>query len=91
MRSQVGVLVVGVIFVGQVSAWAAEPPVAVSPGRAEMGAVVESRCPTFTWGMVPGAMSYDLLVYQVDEESEDTKPVLRESFPGSVTSSILWL
>lgn len=64
-------------------AWGAESPVAVSPGD-EKGALIEGRCPTFSWGEVEGAKSYDLIVYRVGEENEDEKPVLRRSFPGSV-------
>ena len=85
MPSKVGFLVVGAVLAVHGLLWAAEAPLAVSPGRADMGAVVESRCPTFSWGMVPGARSYELVVYQVTEEGEgDMKPVLRQSFPGSV-------
>lgn len=61
----------------------AEPPVAVSPGSAQ-GALIEGRCPTFSWGEVDGARTYELVVYLLGEQSEETRPVLQKSFPGSV-------
>jgi hypothetical protein len=63
---------------------AAEPPVAVSPGDTSKVALVESRCPTFSWGEVEGAKSYELVVYRVGRDSEDTEAILREIFPGTV-------
>ena len=35
--------------------------------------------------MVEGAQSYELVVYQVGENGEDTKPVLQQTFAGSVS------
>lgn len=85
MRSRVGLLALGVILVGQVVAWAAEVPVAVSPGS-PTGAAIESRCPTFSWGAVAGARSYELVVYRVGEEGEEPEAVMRQSFPAAVYS-----
>ena len=85
MRSRVGLLVVGVVLAGAGALCAAGVPAAVSPGS-PTGALVEGRCPTFSWGIVEGAESYELVIYGVEEESEDTKPFLRQSFPGSVHS-----
>jgi hypothetical protein len=48
MRSRVGLLVVGIIFVARVAASAPEAPVAVSPGSTGGVARVESRCPAFS-------------------------------------------
>ena len=48
-------------------------------------ALVESRCPTFSWGSVPGARSYELVVYLLGEEAAATQPVVRLDFAGSVT------
>ena len=59
MRSRVGLLVIGVALVAQAAVWAAEPPVAVSPGSAT-GTVVGDACPTFNWGIVEGAKFYEL-------------------------------
>ncbi len=83
MRSRAGLVVVGV-FLAAVRGWAGDVPVAVSPGGAT-GAVIESRCPTFSWGTVPGAQSYELVVYVLGTESEEAKPVLRQTFAGSVS------
>ena len=63
---------------------AAEAPVAVSPGDASRLVLVEGRCPTFSWGDVEGANSYELIVYRIGAEAEELDPVLQRSFPGSV-------
>lgn len=84
MRSQVSLLVVGVILLAA-SAWAAEKPVAVSPGS-PTGTAVESRCPTFSWDPVDGARAHELVVYQVGEEGQEAEPVLKQEFPGSASS-----
>ena len=68
------------------SAMAAEAPLAVSPGDALKLALVESRCPAFSWGAVSGAKSYELVVYLLGEENEEARPVLRRTFDGSVFS-----
>ena len=47
-----------------------------------MGALIEGRCPTFSWGAVSGAKSYELVVYLLGEENEEAKPVLRQSIAG---------
>lgn len=65
--------------------WPTEIPLAVSPGS-ETGTLIDGRCPTFSWGEVAGARSYDLVVYRVDDQAQDAEPVLRKSFPSSVYS-----
>jgi len=60
-------------------------PVAVSPGSAT-GALIGDACPTFSWGGVPEAKSYELVVYRVEEESEEAEPELRENLSGSASS-----
>jgi hypothetical protein len=71
-----GLLVATALFGGS-------EPVTVSPGSAT-GALIEGRCPTFSWGEVEGARSYELVVYRLAEGEEEAQPVLRRSFPGSV-------
>ena len=61
---------------------ASERPVAVSPGSATR-ALIGDACPTFSWGEVDGARSYQLVVYQFGEEDEEAQPVLRQRIPGS--------
>ena len=68
------------------AALAAEAPVAVSPGNPSKLALVEGRCPTFSWGEVEGAKGYELVVYRLGVEGQETRPALRERFQGSVTS-----
>ena len=65
---------------------AAEAPVAVSPGAASKLALIEGRCPTFSWGAVTGAKGYELVVYRLGEEGPAARPVLRESFAGTASS-----
>ena len=64
---------------------AGSKPVAVSPGDASKLVVIGDTCPTFSWGVVEGAKSYELLVYHVGEEAEDANPVLRETIAGSAS------
>ncbi len=56
--------------------------VAVSPGSAT-GTLIGDPCPTFSWGSVATARSYDLVVYRLGENGEDAQPVLRETLSGS--------
>jgi hypothetical protein len=79
-------LVLGASPGGASGALQAEAPVAVSPGDATKTAVVESRCPTFSWGEVEGATSYELVAYRLGEDGEEAREVLRQSFPGSPRS-----
>jgi hypothetical protein len=80
-------LVLSSVLVALVGApLAAEAPLAVSPGDTSKVAFVESRCPTFSWGEFEGARSYELVVYRVDRDSEDTEVILQEIFPGTVHS-----
>lgn len=81
-----GVGVVSFVLVLWATTVGAEGPIAVSPGTADRVTQVESRCPTFSWGGVEGARSYELVVYRVGEENEQTDPVLARSFAGSVDS-----
>jgi hypothetical protein len=55
----------------------------VSPGS-PTGTVIDESCPTFSWGIVAGAEAYKLVVYTAEEPAGDTKPILRQRFPGSV-------
>ncbi len=75
-------------------AGAVEAPLAASPA-AEAGTsgvvTVESRCPTFHWGGVAGAVAYRLAIYRLDGSLEraGAKPpveLYRIAFPGLVQS-----
>lgn len=67
------------------SVWGAERAVAVSPGS-PTGALIGDACPTFSWGAVSGARSYELVVYGLGDGTEGETPVLRQRFAGSVFS-----
>ncbi len=80
-------LVAGVAFLhpGLAAANAGGHALAVSPGSPS-GAMIGDPCPTFSWGAVRGAGSYELLVYRVGEAREEPVAVLKETFAGSVTA-----
>jgi len=76
--------VLGVAVVGS----AAEPPrtpVIVSPGSAA-GVAVGGGCPTFSWGTVAGATSYELVIYRVGDAGAEAAPVLRQHLAGTANS-----
>ncbi|HUP24046.1 MAG TPA: hypothetical protein VNB06_14025 [Thermoanaerobaculia bacterium] len=61
--------------------------VPVSPGARGEGAVVEARCPTFSWSGVAGARGYELAVFRVSEgDGEDPTLVSRPSLPADARS-----
>ena len=64
----------------------AERPVAVSPGNVSKLALIEDRCPTFSWGAVPGAKQFELVVYRIGKEGEEASPVLSKRISGSALS-----
>ncbi len=51
------------------SAVGAAGPVPVSPGNGGGFATIASACPTFSWSAADGARGYELLVYEVRDES----------------------
>lgn len=63
-----------------------EAPITVSPGNRTTLALVEARCPTFSWGAVAGAEAYELVVYELGNPDEEAQAVLREAFHGSVSA-----
>jgi hypothetical protein len=65
---------------------ATRAPVAASPGSASSVALVEARCPTFSWGQVERARAYDLVVYRIGEDRQIARPALRQNLPGSIGS-----
>jgi hypothetical protein len=64
-------------------------PLPVSPGTADAVALVEARCPTFSWSGVEGAAGYELLVVPAGAEAEaeeELRAVVRTRVPGSARS-----
>ena len=80
----VAVLLLGVAGV----ALAGEAPMAVSPGDASKLALIDDRCPTFSWGVVKAARSYELVAYRVGAGggAEAVEPVLTQAFHGAVSN-----
>jgi hypothetical protein len=64
---------------------AAAVPAPVSPGS-PAGTLIATPCPTFSWAGVPGARSYELLVYRVASGLEEPQEVLRQSLPAATYS-----
>jgi hypothetical protein len=71
----------------------AQIPVGVSPGAPERVTEIEGRCPTFIWGVVPGAERYEIAGYRIPEGSSPTdldpsqaEQVLYNEVQESVTS-----
>lgn len=77
-------LVGAVLLFGAAAAFSA-PPEAVSPGSAA-GSLIGDSCPTFSWGNVPGAEGYELVVYSTEEERAGLPPVLNQRIAGSASS-----
>jgi hypothetical protein len=74
MRSIIILLAISVVFAGLVPVAAAQAPLAVSPGDASKLAVVESRCPTFSWGEVS---TFHLMVLSRHHRRSNGKLILR--------------
>ncbi|MFW6012323.1 MAG: DUF1566 domain-containing protein [bacterium] len=62
---------------------AAEAPVAGTPGTGPDGETV-AACPTFHWGSVSSVDGYELVVYRLDAEGDESEVALRRSFPGAI-------
>lgn len=80
-------IVLGAFALLAPAATATEFPVTVSPGSPEGMPSISQRCPTFNWGSVTGATSYELVVYAVDRQDteEATSPAVRVVLPGSAS------
>lgn len=67
------------------AAWAAESPVAVSPGS-PTGSRIGDTCPTFSWDAIDGATTHELVIYEVGQGRQEAEPVLKQEIPGSASS-----
>lgn len=66
---------------------AAQGPVTVSPGSVTAETAVESRCPSFSWGVADGARAYELAVYGIDSAGDVSPvPVIEEKVSGAALS-----
>lgn len=81
-------LTLAVCLVLTAPAPAVEAPVAVSPATNLGIARVAERCPTFTWGLVAEAGSYELVVFRVPEGTTDPEgePALQVTLPGAASA-----
>jgi hypothetical protein len=62
------------------------PPEPVSPGSRQEVETVSGTCPTFSWGIVPGASMYRIVVYAVSAEGELGGVVIQREFSAGVSS-----
>ena len=62
---------------------AGSKPVAVSPGDASKLVMIGDTCPTFSWGQVDRARSYELVVYRIGAADGEAQPVWQQELPGS--------
>ena len=85
MARQLAVLCFLSLVLAPDGAGAVERPLPVSPGG-PAGGLIEARCPTFSWALVDGATSYELVTYTIEEDAEEPRVVLRRSLPGSASS-----
>ena len=75
-------------FVTHATAGISPGPEGVSPGAADRYSTIRDECPTFSWEMVVGAESYELVVYELTdlENLESAAEVLYTTAPGGATS-----
>ncbi len=71
---------------------AQEPNVlSVSPGNTNTLSLVEDRCPAFDWAVVRDAEGYEVVVYELPDETDppaattSSEPLLQLSFPAGVS------
>ena len=79
-------------WLGAEVAWCAAPAT-VSPGRTKEWAVVEGRCPSFSWTLPPEASAVELAVFGLSATADPTlshlaeaELVLFERLPGATSS-----
>jgi len=84
LRFQKTALLILIFHFGNVCL-AAERPMVVSPGNESTFALIEAHCPSFSWGRVDGAESYELEVYHIGKE-ENEALVLKKELVGSASS-----
>ena len=97
-RSFKMVVVLAAAFMAGPLALAENQPDGVSPGALDRLPAIEGRCPTFSWVELPGAASYELVVYELwdrallaaaathDLDLERTTEVLYTRVPGGASS-----
>lgn len=76
-----GLVVLGLAI--SAAASAGEAPATISPGELSRIVTIDSRCPTFSFGEVPDARQYELVVYRLEAHGDESPALLRD-LPGSV-------
>ena len=75
---------------GTAAASSAQAAQAVSPLSSHGTALIEARCPTFSWTSVNGSEGYELVVFRVatdtGEKGSDSRPALTVRLPAAANS-----
>jgi hypothetical protein len=62
-------------------------PTSASPGSGESFQWIADRCPTFSWGLVEGTESYEVVVYRLlGDETTEADPAVRHLVRGAASS-----
>ncbi|HXV65247.1 MAG TPA: hypothetical protein VEK15_31420 [Vicinamibacteria bacterium] len=90
MMSRILLVVLVALLEATVGSAGPRRPETVSPGSNRTVLEIAERCPTFSWGVIEGAIDFDLVVYEIqtgdDPGAAEPKAVLRQSVPGNVHS-----
>lgn len=88
LPSSVGTLALTVVVGGLVTSMAAATsgPSGVSPGRPDESALIDTRCPTFSWTAEPDAAGYEIVVLEWTPGVGEREPTLRQTIAGGAVS-----
>ncbi len=92
MRVRKGVWLTAVLcLAASVAGAVPDRPVTVSPGSVATVEAASALCPTFSWGGVDEAQSYEIMVYalagsQLEAAAPGGRPALSATLPGSASS-----
>ncbi|MFQ5525967.1 MAG: hypothetical protein ACE5GX_06850 [Thermoanaerobaculia bacterium] len=87
MRARNVVLFVLFLVAAPIAALALDTePKPVSPGSSLRIGLIGDTCPSFSWGGVTGAASYEIAAYSIEGDREPGAEVLRHRVPGSALS-----
>ena len=85
VKTFIGAVLGVVVLVMGPPAAADKLPEPVSPGTAARMARVAEACPTFNWTAMPRAEGYELVVYLIRDDENESLEVLRRRLPAGAT------
>ena len=86
MPRRLTAVLIGLAAAGAAPGTSLPIPATVSPGGTREVMLTADRCPTFSWGAVPGASSYELAVYRVGEDGVELQRVLSQGVSAPARS-----